>query len=91
MPLPEIDETRATARLPHVDIDIVHRQSDDAELLTITLQAVPSFRAFEQFLEAANPFQFWMRVTAMAWQPWLAVLPRSDTPRQLTPHKRDED
>jgi hypothetical protein len=80
---PDLDETRASARLPHLDIDIVHRRSraGDAELLTITLQATPSFQAFEQFLEAANPFRFWMRAAELAWQPWLHAARQRTEPR----------
>jgi len=70
---PDLDEARASARLPRLDIDIVHRRSraGDAELLTITLQATPGFPAFEEFLEAANPFRFWLRAVELAWEPWL--------------------
>jgi hypothetical protein len=47
-PQPEIDAARATARLPGLDIEIVHRRSPsgDAEQIPINLQAVPSFDAF---------------------------------------------
>jgi hypothetical protein len=66
------EETRATARLPNLDIEIVHsRLADgDAEQLSISLQAIPSFESFGRYLEAANPFLFWMRVAQTAWAPW---------------------
>lgn len=72
----DFDETRASARLPHLDIDIVHRRSreGDAEQISINLQAVPSFSAFSQFLETANPFQFWARLAQLTWLPWLTAL-----------------
>ncbi len=75
MPGNDVDETRATARLPNLDIDISHRVARDghAEQLTITLQAVPSFDAFGRFLEA-NPLQAWMQLMQLAWQPWLMAL-----------------
>jgi hypothetical protein len=40
--------TKATARLPGLNIEIVHRQSPsgDAEQISIHLQAMPSFEAF---------------------------------------------
>ena len=71
----EIDGTRATARLPGIDIEIVHRRSPggDAEQISINLQAVPSFEAFGHFVESANPFAFWARAVQMAWLPWLAA------------------
>ena len=77
-----IDTTRATARLPGLDIEIVHRRlpGGDVEQISINLQAVPSFEAFGRFVESANPFAFWARAVQMAWLPWLAaaqaVLPR---------------
>jgi hypothetical protein len=77
----ELDETRATAKLPGLDIEIVHRRTEDAsaELITISLRAAPSFEAFSQYLEAANPFAAWTRMMALAWQPWLgALLPPSE-------------
>jgi hypothetical protein len=65
--------TRATASLPGLEIEIVHRrpQGDDLEALSINLQAMPSFEAFGRFVETANPFVFWIQVMQMAWLPWL--------------------
>jgi hypothetical protein len=69
----EVDATRATARLPGLNIEVVHRQSPagDAEEISIHLQAVPSFEAFGRFLEEANPFAFWLEASRLAWRPWL--------------------
>ena len=69
------DTTRATARLPGLDIEIIHRRSPgaEAEQISINLQAVPSFEAFGRFLEAANPFALWAQVAQMAWLPWLGA------------------
>jgi hypothetical protein len=69
----EDDTTRATATLPGLNIEIVHRQSTDgdAEQISINLQAVPSFEALGRFLEAANPFVFWAQLAQLAWLPWL--------------------
>jgi hypothetical protein len=65
--------TTATARLPGLNIEIVHRQSPsgDAEQISIHLQAMPSFEAFGRFLEDANPFAFWVQASRLAWLPWL--------------------
>jgi hypothetical protein len=70
------DTTRATAHLPGLDIEIEHRRSPnaDAELISIHLQAMPSFEAFGRFLEATNPFAFWARAMQLAWQPWLGAV-----------------
>jgi hypothetical protein len=78
--LPEHDMTRATARLPGLEIEITHRKSPDAERISIHLQATPSFDAFGRFFEAANPFMFWaqgmqqgmQQAMQMAWLPWSA-------------------
>jgi hypothetical protein len=67
--------TRATARLPGLDIEIVHRRvfEDDAEQISINLRAAPSFEAFGRTLDAANPFAVWAQATQLAWQPWLTA------------------
>jgi hypothetical protein len=69
---PEIDATRATARLPGLDIEIVHRRSPggDAEQISINLLAAPSFEAFGRFVENANLFALWAQAVQMAWLPW---------------------
>jgi hypothetical protein len=70
---PQIDKnmTRATADLPGLEIEIIHQRTfDNVEQISIKLQAVPSFDAFGQFLETANPFAFWFRAVEIAWLPW---------------------
>ncbi len=65
----------ATARLPGLAIEIVHRRAPegDAEQISIHLQAKPSFEAFGRFTESMNPFAFWAQAMQMAWLPWLAA------------------
>ena len=67
------DETRATARLPNLDIEIPHRRPWDGndEHLMVTLRAVPSFEAFGRRLEASNPLLVWSRMMEAAWSPWV--------------------
>ena len=74
MPQGFFDETKATARLPNLDIEIIRSRSSagDAERITISLQAAPSFEAFGRFLEATT-FLFWMRIAQTAWRPWLGA------------------
>jgi hypothetical protein len=69
------DTTRATAKLPGLEIEIVHRRPRDteAEALSITLHAVPSFEVFGRYLEAANPLAFWAQAMQMAWLPWFGA------------------
>ncbi len=77
-----MDETRATARLPHLDIEIIHRRlpGERAEQLAISLRASPSFDAFARALDlqaalwpwlALNPLLAWQRLVLSTWQPWL--------------------
>jgi hypothetical protein len=70
---PEIDTMTATARLPKLDIEIVHRRSPsgDAEQISINLQAAPSFEAFGRYVETANPLAVWAEVTRVAWLSWI--------------------
>ena len=73
----DYDETRAVARLPHLDIEILHRRpwQGDEEQMVITVRAVPSFEAFGRFVEAASPLVFWARMMQLAWSPWLGAFP----------------
>jgi hypothetical protein len=68
MPHYNIDLT-ATARLPGLDIEVVHRRSPagDRDEILVSLQAVPSFGAFCSVLYAANPFVFWAEATRLTW------------------------
>jgi hypothetical protein len=83
----EDDTTRATARLPGLEIEAVHRRSPggDAEQISINLQAVPSFEAFGRFLETANPFAFWAQAAQIAWLSWLAAARTLMLPRSIAP------
>ncbi|OCK61690.1 hypothetical protein [Bradyrhizobium sp. LMTR 3] len=79
---------RATARLPGLEIEIVHRRSaeGDREQISINMLAVPSFDAFEQYLRAMNPFALWVEAARAVWAPWFeatrtATLPYVDSPK----------
>jgi len=39
--------------------------------MSIHLRAVPSFEAFGEFLQTANPFAFWAQAARLIWLPWL--------------------
>jgi hypothetical protein len=81
------DTTRATARLPGLDIEILHRRSPGVEQITVHLQAMPSFDAFGRFFESANPLAFWTEVARLMWLPFLPWLGAT---RALMPPKIDE-
>ena len=80
-------ETRASARLPGLHIDVIHRQSPtgDAEQISINLQAVPSFDAFGRYLETANPFAFWAQAAQLSWLPWFDAARALMFPWGVTP------
>ena len=84
----EVEPSRATAHLPGIDIEIVHRRSADGEReqISIHIEAVPSFAAFEQYLRGMNPFALWAEAARLAWTPWLeaarkTTLPFVDSPK----------
>jgi len=69
----EIEATKATAHLPGLDIDVVHRQSStgDWEQVSINLRASPSFEALGRSFETADPFTLWAQAAHLMWMPWL--------------------
>jgi hypothetical protein len=85
--LTEPDTTRAIARLPGLDIEIMHRRAveGDAEQISINLRAAPSFEAFRRALEAANPLAFWAEGAQLAWLSWLEAMRALTLPWGLAP------
>lgn len=82
----EDDTTRATARLPGLDIEITHRRTPNAEHISVHMQAMPSFEAFGRFFENANPFAFWAQAAQLMWMPflpWLGATRALNPPRTL--------
>jgi hypothetical protein len=69
----EIEATKATARLPGLDIEIIHRQSPNSEWeqLSIDLRATPSFEMLGRSFAVADPFTLWMQAVSLAWMPWM--------------------
>jgi hypothetical protein len=68
------DETKVVARLPGLDIAVVHRGArSGGEEVMVALRAVSPFRA-PGHLGAANPLLFWMGLVGAAWDPWLCWL-----------------
>jgi hypothetical protein len=80
-----VDAAKATARLPNLDIEILHRRSPngDSEQISIVLQAVPSFEAFGRFIEAATPLRFGPGPLG-----WPGPLARSDARRDALKNDR---
>jgi hypothetical protein len=80
-----MDETKLTARLPNLEVEIIRREdpAQNAELLTLNFRAVPSFDAFGRYLlgsksestplTEAGPFGLWLKLWQQAWAPWLEI------------------
>ncbi|MEZ5832568.1 MAG: hypothetical protein R3D05_15450 [Dongiaceae bacterium] len=97
---PDFDETRAHARLPQMEIEIVRRaaRDSDRESVTVTVELVPfpmlSFpQGLERLIALSDPFRFWGQMIEAAWQPWLQALsafaPQATTARALPPVKEE--
>jgi hypothetical protein len=79
-----MDETKLTADLPSLHIEIVHRDDPEAraEMITVHMQAMPSFAAMHDALFSplfnpfgpANPVLAWTRMMQAAWTPWLSLM-----------------
>lgn len=91
MPENYAEETRATARVGNLDIEILHGRSADgsAEHLAIHVEAVPSFAAFGRLVEMSNPFLFWMRFASLAWTPFPPALPQQTQRLEAKPGNAD--
>ncbi len=69
------DTTTVSVRLPRISIDVTHSSSPDraSERLAISIEAAPSFAAFAGYLDAGNPFAFWLQAMQLAWLPFIAL------------------
>ena len=75
------EETRAYARLPGLDIAVLHRGArGGGEEVVVALRTVPSSAAFGRPLGAADPLLLWMGFARMAWASWLACFAAASTP-----------
>lgn len=85
-----MDETKATARLPGLDIELKRRvdAQEGAEYVSVTLRATPSLDAFAGALQPmALPLALWQSWFAMAqafWQPFLPAGSERSSPPKLT-------
>lgn len=76
-------ETRAYARLPGLDIAVLHRAANGGggEEVMIALRAAPSFAAFGRpAWVAADPFLLWMRLAQATWATWLGCIAAAGAP-----------
>lgn len=77
-----MDETRITAALPNLDVQLIHREEPGAEIVAIQLRATPNFDALRGQLGPMMPMaalwlapmQAWTAMVQQAWAPWLAAM-----------------
>jgi hypothetical protein len=96
-----MDETRALARLPHLEIEIRHRRlpEEQAEQLAISLRATPSFEEFARLLErqvlwpwaALQPWLTSARMVQASWQPWLPASSATSWPMTADDQQRQPE
>ncbi|MDQ2102204.1 hypothetical protein [Azospirillum isscasi] len=85
-----MEETKLTAALPNLDIQILHRDDPErgAETIAIQITATPSFDALRgtmgpALLASANPMlalwaapmRLWSDAMRQVWAPWLRLTP----------------
>ncbi len=72
----EVEDMKAIAHLPGLDIEILHRPTPDGrgEQIAIMLTAVPSFDAWSKSFEMFNPFALWAEAMRFAWSPWFEAM-----------------
>ncbi|HEX2116508.1 MAG TPA: hypothetical protein VHM01_19040 [Alphaproteobacteria bacterium] len=86
-----MDDTKATARLPGLDIELKRRvdAEEGSEYVSVSLRGIPSLGAFGAALQptaltslASLPFSLWQSWFDMAQAFWRPFLPQgSDRPR----------
>ena len=67
-----MDETKITAKLPNLDVEITRRElpEENAETITLRMTAVPSFEAFAGFLTQQGSVP--LAPLGAAWlSPWM--------------------
>lgn len=78
-----MDETKLTAELPNLHIEVVRSDDSDARTETVTMRmtATPSFKTMHAALLQAclnplamSPFFAWTRMMQAAWAPWLSLM-----------------
>jgi hypothetical protein len=95
-----MDETRAVAKLPHLDIEVTHRRlsEENAEQLTISVRAVPSLGAVARWLElhpawpwlVMSPLAVWQRAMMSLWGPMQTGWPWTEAGQSLAFEARND-
>ena len=80
------DETRAFARLPGLDIAVLHRaaRGGDGEQVVVAVRTAPAFGALGRPVEVADPLLLWMGLAQAMWASWLGCLAAASAPPWIT-------
>ena len=74
-----MDETKITAKLPHLDVEITRcdMPEDNAETISLRISVVPSFDAFAGVLLQSSNLPLltgpWTSPWTDAWAPWMRL------------------
>ena len=81
-----MEETKITSSIANLDVEIVRKEypEENAEVMTIKLQATPSFEAVSRSMLSPfsspflfNPLTTWAQMMKIAWSPLLSsMVPR---------------
>lgn len=75
------EETRAFARLPGLDVAVLHRAArGGGEEVVVAVRTAPSFAAIGRPAGFADPFLLWMGLAQAAWVSWLACFAAAGAP-----------
>ena len=76
------EETRAYARLPGLDIAVLHRRGarGGGDEVMLALRAAPSFAALGRPFGAADPLSLWLGLGQAMWATWLGFLAAASAP-----------
>jgi len=82
----KIEVTKASAHLPGLDIEIIHRQSPNDEWEQASYGHRRPSKCPGRSFEVADPFTLWVQAASLMWMPWMPtahtmMLPNGWPPR----------
>ena len=81
----EQDETRLLARLPGLDIAVIHRGAGDhgGEEVMLALRTRPPAESFVRLVEATHPLLVWSWMAQAVWAAWLGGFAAAPQPPRI--------
>lgn len=82
----DLDKTRAFARLPGLDIVVLHRapRGGDGEQVVAAVRTAPPFGVLERPVGIADSLLLWMGLAHAVWTSWLGCLAAASAPPWTT-------